>query len=215
MRLLGAMLFVLVGAATQPSAPIALTNVYHSLEGQTLVIHGMVENRSAASLGRLVIDATGLTPSGSAAYGGSDGIPWGVAPGRDEAFSINLFLTGQLVREYVVRVALASAPNRPLASVRRSADGSLYRPLLMSVVRLRGAVNGDLLSVRSDAGGWPVAQVTVEAVLLVPGHHAPHLRRLVLDVPADGEGRIRHGLAGAELVGLRVVDVRPKVLWED
>ena len=38
---------------------------------------------------------------------------------------------------------------------------SLYRPLLLSVIRLRGDLRGDLTTVRSGVQGWPISQVTV------------------------------------------------------
>ncbi|MDR7543198.1 MAG: hypothetical protein QN120_02975 [Armatimonadota bacterium] len=202
-----------IGLAAQPGPVLALTGVSHSLDGQVLVVSGSVENRGQAPVAQLVIDATGYTSAGEAAFFGSDGVPWSIPPGGVEPFSINLPLRRQLIRDYQVRVALASAPGRPLASVRRGVDVSLYHPLLISVVRLRGTVLGGTLIVRSDVGGWPVAEVTAEALLVVPGRRTNRLQTLVIDVPADRERRIDIGIAGAELVSLRAVDVRLTTTW--
>jgi hypothetical protein len=202
-----------ISLAAQPIPVLALTGLSHSLDGQVLVVSGSVENRGSAPVAQLVIDATGYTPAGEAAFFGSDGVPWSIPPGGVEPFSINLPLRRQLVRDYQVRVALSSAPHRPLASVRRGVDVSLYRPLLVSVVRLRGTILGGTLIVRSDVGGWPVAEVTVEALLAVPGRRTNHLQTLVIDVPADRERRIDVGIAGAELLSVRAVDVRLTTIW--
>jgi len=197
-----------------PGGPlVALAGVSHALDGQVLVVSGWVENRGSAPAARLVIDATGYTSAGEPAFFGSDGVPWSIPPGGVEAFSINLPLRGRLIRDYQVRVALASAPDRPLASVRRGVDVAIYHSLLVSVVRLRGAILGSTLVVRSEVGGWPVAEVTVEALLAIPGRRTNRLQALVIDVPADRERRIDTGIAGAELVNLRAVDVRLTAAW--
>lgn len=204
-------------AAGQASPTVGLTGVSHALEGRALVITGWVENRGPRPVGRLVIDATGFAASGTPAYFGSDGVPWEIAPGGTVSFAVRLPLQGDLVRDYLVQVAPAQTPQRPLASLRRSVDAAIYQPLLRSVVRLSGDISLDRLTIRSDARGWPIEQVTVEAVMLLPAARARpgRLQALTLDVPGNGAATIGLGTVGATLVNLRVLDVQTRSTWSD
>lgn len=225
MRWVAAILIgVLGGAAAVPAsgaergAALALANVSHTLEGRHLIVSGWVENRSPAPVGGLVIDARGISPTGETTAFGSDGIPWQIAPGEAESFSLRLPVDGQLIRAYSVQVGLARAPIRPLASVRRDVEAHLYRPLLLSVVRPQVDLTGGLLTVRADAQRLPVAQVTVEVRLLVSqlirrGLEDRRIEVLLVDVPGDGATTFHLGLIGASVLSLRVTDVRLKVAW--
>ncbi|MGQ0570123.1 MAG: hypothetical protein ACT4P5_11470 [Armatimonadota bacterium] len=211
-------------AASNSIAGILLSGVSHALEGRTIIITGAVENRGPRPVSRLAIDATGFTPSGEPAFFGSDGVPWTIAPGTTERFSIRLPLAGQLIRHYTVQVSLVSALSRPLATTQRSVNPALYRDMLRTLVRVRGDILGDVLTVRPDAGGFPISQITVEATVSLPSlpHRfsptqivLPHtLERLVLDVAGEGSTSIRLRVGGGFLVGLRVLDVRLKLAWD-
>jgi hypothetical protein len=203
------------GAGADASQSVVLTNVSHALDGRDLVVTGWVENRAAHPVARLVVDATGFAPSGEATVFGSDGIPWEIAPGRAERFAIPLPLREQLVRGYVVQISSSHPPLATPVSVSRSVDLAIYRPLLLSVVRLKGDIRGTLLTVRGDVERWPIAGVTVEATLLVPRVQVPRLETLVLDVPANRTVSLRLGIPGSMLLNLRVVDVRLKIMWAD
>ncbi|MGH2373321.1 MAG: hypothetical protein ACRDIC_07565 [bacterium] len=206
------------GVANQePGAGLALINISHALEGRTLTVSGWLENRGSVPTGRFVIDASGTSPSGEVTAFGSDGIPWLIRPGENAAFSIRLPVDGQLIRAYSVQVAFTRSPARPLTSIRRSVDVELYRPLLLSGVRVQAEMRGHTLTVRADAQRLPVALVTVEVRLLSTHLMALHQeeRRLdvmLVDVPADGTATVHLGTP-AFLLGTRVVDVRLKVAW--
>jgi hypothetical protein len=204
-------------AAGQAAPSVSLTGVGHALEGEALVITGWVENRGPRPVGRLVIDATGFAPSGTAVYFGSDGVPWEIPPGGTASFAVRQSLQGDLVRDYVVQVALAQTPQRPLASLRRSVGAVIYQPLLRSVVRLSGDIHLDRLTIRSDARGWPIEQVTVEALVRLPAVRARsgRLEALTLDVPGSGAATIGLGTVGATLMNLRVLEVRTRSTWSD
>lgn len=201
----------------EPGVGLALINISHALEGRTLTVSGWIENRGSAPTGRLVIDASGTSPSGDVTAFGSDGIPWLIRPGENAAFSIRLPVDGQLIRAYSVQVAFTRSPARPLTSIRRSVDVELYRPLLLSAVRIQAEVRGHRLTVRADAQRLPVALVTVEVRLLSTHLVALHLEErrldvLLVDVPADGTTTVHLGTP-AFLLGTRVVDVRLRVAW--
>jgi len=200
------------GSAELPTG-LALANVSHTLDGRHLIVSGWVENRGPAPVGRLVVDASGTAPSGETTSFGSDGIPWQIAPGATEAFSLRLPVDGQLIRAYTVQVSFARAPIRPLASVRRGVELDLYRPLLLSVVRPRADLSGGLLTVRADAQQFPVAQVTVEVRLLLTHLIRRGLEVLLVDIPADGTTTFHLGMHHASVLSLRVVDVRLRVAW--
>ncbi len=192
-----------------------MTGVSHAVDGRALVISGWVENRGSRAVSRLVVDATGFGASGDPAFFGSDGIPWDIVPGGAERFTIRLSLADQPVRDYLVQVALVAQPRRPLASARRNVDIALYRSLLLSIVRVTGDVRAGILQVRSDTGGWPVAQVTVEATVLLPriGRIA-RVETFTLDVAGGGTATLGLGV-DATLLALRVVDVRLRSVWSD
>lgn len=204
-------------ASPEPGAGLALTNVSHALDGRSLTISGWVENRGPVPAGGLVIDASGMSPGGDVTAFGSDGIPWLIRPGDAAPFTIRLPVDNQLVRAYSVHVALTRAPSRALASVRRTVDVELYRPLLLSGVRAQAEMRGRTLTVRADAQRLPVTLVTVEVRLLLTHLLGLPLeeRRLdvmVVDVPADGTTTVHLGTP-ALLLGVRVVDVRLRVAW--
>jgi hypothetical protein len=207
-------------AAAPSSDPmnVAIAGLSHSLDGAALAVNGLVENRGLRPVSGLVIDATGIAPSGNPSSFGSDGIPWEIRPGSTASFAIRLPLAGRLVRDYTVQVTLVRAPDRPLATARRSVDVSIYRSLLLSVVRLTSDIWLDRFTVHSDARGWPIEQVTVEAVVAIPGprwYPIARLEALTFDVPADGSKTLRLGALGATLVSLRVLDVRARATWSD
>ncbi|MGH2404815.1 MAG: hypothetical protein ACRDGN_10165, partial [bacterium] len=186
-------------------------------DGRTLTVTGWVENRGPAPIGRLVIDASGTSPTGEVTAFGSDGIPWLIRPGETTPFSVRLPVDGQLIRAYNVQVAFVSAPSRALTSVRRSVDVEMYRTLLLSSVRAQADIRGGTLKVRADAQRLPVALVTVEVrVLLAQVLALPFEQRrmevIVVDVPADGTATVHLG-TDAFLLGVRVVDVRLRVAW--
>jgi hypothetical protein len=202
-------------APTESETVLALIGVSHALDGTALVITGSVENRGRRPVSRLVIDATGFGPGGDPAFFGSDGIPWQIVPGGGEHFSIRLSLADQPVRRYQVQVAWVPQPRRPLATVRRGVDSGFYRPLLLSVVRVSGDLRFGILTVRADAGRWPVTQVTVDAsVLIVESRRGRRIETLRVDVPAGRTVSVGIGTS-TELLSLRVVDVRLEASWSD
>jgi hypothetical protein len=203
------------GGPADSEVALALTGVSHALDGAALIVTGSVENRGPRPVSRLVIDATGFGPAGDPAFFGSDGIPWQIAPGGSEHFSIRFTLADQPVRQYQVQVALVQQQRRPLATVRRGVDSAFYRPLLLSVVRVSGDLRFGILTVSADAGRWPVTQVTVDAaVLIIQTHRGRRIETFRLDVPVGGTTRIGIGTS-TDLLSLRVVDVRTAVSWSD
>lgn len=206
--------FPTASTAAADSAPgLALTNVSHTLDGRALAITGWVENRGKTSVGRLVVDASGFMPSGDLTAFGSDGIPWEIAPGGAERFTIRLPIAGELVHDYVVQVSLAQFPIRPLAGVRRSVDLALYRPLLLSLVQVTGNVRPGLLILHSSVSRLPVKQVTTEVTLLLIDPAFQILRTFTVNVPADGTTVIPLGSREAILVTVRVVDLLLRANW--
>jgi hypothetical protein len=203
------------GAPPDSGTALALTGIAHALHGTALVVTGSVENRGVRSVSRVVIDATGFGPAGGPAFFGSDGIPWEIAPGASEHFSIRLPLADQPVRYYQVQVTLVQQPTRLLATARRSVDAGFYHPLLPSVVRVSGDLSLGILTVSADVGRWPVTQVTVDAeVLIVQSRGGRRIETFRLDVPAGRTIRVGIGVSTA-LLSLRVVDVRSQVAWSD
>jgi hypothetical protein len=211
------------GRAADSAAPLALADVSHVLDGRFLAISGRVENRGVGAVAGLVVDATGYAPIGDPVFQGSDGIPWGLAAGKTERFTVRLPLTDRPVRLYTVQVALSRAPRNPLVSLRRSVEPALYRPLLPSAAQLKGTVRGDVLTVQAEVGQWPAAQVTVEATLSVPAFPPEHsmllaprnIESLVLQVPGNGTGTAQLETRGVVLLFLRVIDAQPFSTWGD
>lgn len=203
------------GAAgsAQSAAPVALADLSHALEGSTLVISGSVRNRAAAPVGRLVVDASGFSPSGDLVAFGSDGIPWEIPAGGVEPFAVRLPLGSQLVRDYVVRVALSRVPLAPLAAARRSVRLELYRPFILSRVRVSGDASPGVLVVRSDVGLLPVSEVTAEATVILVQKKIDLLERLALTIPANGSRMVAVGGRDLVLVDVRLIDVLLSSSW--
>ncbi len=207
------------GTAGQESPPrLALVGVSHTLDGGSLIVTGWVENRGPAPVSRLVVDVAGFAPSGELVTQGSDGIPWEIAPGASEHFSVELSVPNQLIRDYSVQVSFVRPGSRPLASLRGSPNIELYRPLMLSRVSAKGSVLPGELFVRAMAPGMPIATVTVEATLvLVPfttdRSVLPSLETLTLDVPAGGSISVPLPVRDAFLVTLRVVNLLLKASW--
>ncbi|MDQ7844794.1 MAG: hypothetical protein QN141_13900 [Armatimonadota bacterium] len=202
-------------AATAPP-PVVLTDVSHALEGRMLVITGRVTNAGSAPTAPLVIDATGYSSSGDLASTGSDGIPWPMAPGQTERFSIGLPLGRTLIREYVVQVSRVRAPV-PYSSARRTVAVAMYREFLRTLVELRGDLFKGFLTVRADGPGLPVAQVTAEASVLVfnPLLDGFQPLRLTLDLDLNRFTTVFVGSPHAFLISLRLVDLRLNAGWSD
>lgn len=207
--------FVPALADLDNAAGVSLTSVSHALEGRTLIITGWVHNRGSLPIGQLVVDAAGFAPAGDLIAFGSDGIPWDILPGSAERFDIHLPIRDQLIREYTVQVARARVTPRPLAGIRRGVDPTLYRSLVLTMVRVRADVRPWRLSVRSDARGLPVARVTVIATLLFPHQQFHELATITVDVPADGETSIPLGVKEVFLLGVRVIDVLLTASWAE
>lgn len=211
----------LAGIAADSGAPLALSNVSHVLDGRFLSISGRVENRGVNTVAGLVVDATGYAPTGDAVFLGSDGIPWGLAAGKNERFTVRLPLTDRPVRAYTVQVALSRPPRNPLVSLRRNVEPTLYTPLLSSAVRLKGTIRGDILTVHADAGQWPAGQVIVEARLSVPVFQPDHsmilaprnIETVFVQVPGNSSATAQLETRGVELLFLRVVDALPLTAW--
>src|SRR5437016_2652440 len=162
----------------------------------------------------LVIDARGSSPSGDLIAFGSDGIPWAVPPGRAEHFSVLVPVLETLIRDYTVAVSVPRIPARPLAGVRRSVDVALYRALVLSRVRIFGDVDIGQLTLRSDVRGLPVAQLTVEATVILQQPKINLLQTLTVTLPADASEVFEIGGKRAALVSLRIVDVLLRTAWE-
>jgi hypothetical protein len=208
-----ALLAMPAGAQGEPPQ-LVLIDVAHALEGPTLVVTGRVHNRGAQPRSGLIIDVSGFSPAGDLSVFGSDGIPWTIRPDGTERFSVRLPVPRQLVRDYVLHLSLAGAPQRPLTGVRRSIDVGLYRPLLMSLVQVEGEVSAGVLTVRSRTAGLPVQRVTAEATVLIVQPQFNQLDRLTLDLRGDSTTAVTVGGLGAFLVSLRLVDILLRVSWE-
>lgn len=210
-----------IEAALTPSAPaaapepvVALSDVGHAIDGSTLVITGWVINRGPVPVAGLVIDARGFSPSGDLIAFGSDGIPWSMPPGRAERFSVLVPVLGTLIRDYTIAASVPRLPLRPLAGVRRTVDVALYRPLVLSRVRVVGDVGIGQLTLRSDVRGLPVAQLTVEATVILEQPKINLLQTLTVTLPPDTSEVFEIGGRRAFLVSLRVVDVLLRTVWE-
>lgn len=193
---------------------IVLSDVGHTLDGSTLVITGWVHNQTVRPVSRLVIDVSGFAPSGDMVVFGSDGIPWDIPPGRAERFSVPLPIPDRLVRDYTVVVSSTQPPGRPRAGLRRSVDVSLYRPLVLSRVRVSGDAQVGQLTLRSDVRGMPVAQVTVEATLILFNPEVNLLQKLTVTLPPDASKTFPIGGKEVALVSLRIVDLLLQTAWD-
>lgn len=193
---------------------IVLSDVSHTLDGSTLIVTGWVHNQTGQPVSRLVIDVSGFAPSGDMVVFGSDGIPWGVPPGRADRFSVSLPIADRLVRDYTVVVSSTQAPGYPLAGLRRGVDLALYRALVLSRVRVSGDVAVGQLTLRSDVRGMPVAQMTVEATLIVFNPEVNLLQKLTVALPPDASKTFRIGGIEVALVSLRIVDVLLQTAWD-
>lgn len=202
-------------AGYQP-ASLGLAELSHTLEGQMLIIHGVVRNLASGPLRAIVIDAYGYGPGGDLVASGSDGIPWAIPAGGAERFAIALPLGRQLVREYAVQVSLTGQPGS-IASLRRGVDVGLYREHLRSLIRVRGEILHSFLIARADAAGFPVSQVVVQAAVWVLDPRADRFELLTLnfEVEPDRTATVFLGTPHALLLSLRLVDLRLKVSWSD
>jgi hypothetical protein len=204
-----------LGAAGPSTGPAwVLSGIFHSVDGNTLVIAGQVENRGPAVTG-LVIDASGFSVRGNEVASGSDGIPWTLTTGARERFSVRLPLGDTLIRYYEVRLALARPPFVPLAHNQRSVDLALYRPFILSLVQVRAELAGGWLIVRGRAGGMPVQQITTSITVLFAARKAYWLQTVTVDVPADGATTVPIGFNAAAVATVRITDVLLKSNWLD
>jgi hypothetical protein len=202
----------IVDAARSPS--IELSNVSHTLDGATLTVTGWVVNGGQTPLSRLVVDVHGFDPSGDLTAFGSDGIPWDISPGGAERFSVALAVPASLIRDYTVTVSSARPGERPLAGVRRRVDSALYHALVVSRVRLAAYVMPGRLTLRTDVGGMPVAQITVEATLVVFNPSVNLLQNLTVVMPPDATKTFDIEGTQAALVSVRVVDLLLTTAWD-
>ncbi len=145
---------------------------------------------------------------------GSDGIPWNISPDRAERFSVALPVPDRLIRDYTVVVSSAQVPIRPLAGLRRGVDVALYRPLILSRVRVSGDVQIGQLTLHSDVRGMPVAQVIVEATLILFNPKVNLLQRLTVTLPPNASEAFAIGGKEAALVSLRIVDLLLQTAWD-
>ncbi|MGH2360923.1 MAG: hypothetical protein ACRDGM_10350 [bacterium] len=213
----------LAGMAADSGTHVGLVDVHHVLDGRILAISGRVENRGPSPVAGLVVDAIGYAPIGDPVFLGSDGIPWGLAAGKTERFTVRLPLTDRPVRVYTLQVALSRTLRSPLVSLRRSVEPNLYQPLLSSAVQLKGSIRGEVLTVQTDVGQWPAAQVTVQATISVPVFQPDHsmilaprnIDTLIVRVPGNGAATAQLGTRGVELLFLRVIDAQPFSTWGD
>lgn len=207
--------FVSASAEPDRASSVGLSDVAHTLDGRMLVITGSVHNRGPQPIAQLVVDIAGFAPSGDLVAFGSDGIPWAIASGGVERFSVHLLLADRLIREYTVQVAPAQVTRRPLAGVRRGVDLALYRSFLLTMVRVRADARPGVLTVRSDARGLPVTQVTVTTTLLFPNQQFHELATITLDIPADGMLVVPLQLKDVLLLAVRVIDVTLSASWAE
>jgi hypothetical protein len=201
-----------VRASSPPT--LALTDVGHTLDGATLVVTGWVTNRGRDPLARLVVDVQGFAPSGELVTFGSDGIPWAILPDGAERFSVSLAVPPSLIRDYAVTVAPAQPLGRPLVELRRHVEVALYRSLVLSRVRLAADVQIGRLILRTDVGGMPVAQLTVEATLLLFNPNVNLLQHLTVLLPPDRTEMFAIGGTHATLLCLRIVGLVLKTAWD-
>lgn len=210
----GLLLGVISPAAGAPPASLILSDVSHTLDGSALIITGLIENHGTAAAG-LVIDALGYSAQGDEVVAGSDGIPWRVPSGGVERFSVRLPVRDRLIRDYVVRAAYARPPYTAVAAVRRGVDLGLYRVLILSMVRVQADLIDGWLVVRSRTERLPVAQITVEASVLVPFRKTFIIQTVTLTVTADGTATAFVGHPLAALVSIRITEVLLKISWSD
>ncbi len=193
---------------------IVLSDVSHTLDGSMLIVTGWVHNQTGRPVSRLVIDVSGFAPSGDMVVFGSDGIPWGIPPGRADRFSVSLAIADRLVRDYTVVVSSTQVPGYPLAGLRRGVDVALYRALVLSRVRVSGDVQVGRLTLRSDVRGMPVAQLTVEATLILQQPKVNLLQTLTVTLLPDASEVFEIGGRRAALVSLRIVDLLLNATWD-
>lgn len=211
-----------VTRAAPPLRPtILFSEVAHAIESRTLTVTGLVRNLGQQPLSRLVIDASGFGPSGELVTAGSDGVPWVLGPGVSERFTITMPIQKRLVREYVVQVAESTPPFTPITTVRRGVDVALYRPLILSMIRLRAQVVGGSLVLKADTEDLPVTHVTAQVTLLLTNLLTNVLTdqfeavTLRVDVPANSSHTIFLGTLHALLLSTRVSDFRLRSAWSD
>jgi hypothetical protein len=221
-RIAGTLVLALVltlpslGLAAPAASSAALVDVFHTLDGRMVTVSGVLRNTGTVPLRGLIIDANGYGPGGELVASGTDGIPWLVPPGVTERFSMSFPLGPQLVREYIVQVALPLA-SRPLAAARRTIDTELYRQHVRTLITLEGSTRNGLLIVRADTAGLPVSQVLVRASLWALDPFIEHFRLVTLDfdVPAERSATVFVSATQAILVSLQIVDVRLRATWAD
>lgn len=223
MRIAGTLCLVLVlvlvpfgVAAAQAETSVSLVDVFHTLDGRLVTISGVLRNTGTLPLRGLIIDANGYGPDGQLVASGTDGVPWQLPPGTIERFSMALPLGPRLVREYVVQVTLPRLSG-PLATARRTVDTELYRQHVRTLITLEGSTRNGLLTVRADATGLPVSQVSVRANLWALDPFLEHFRLVTIDfdVPADRSKTVFISTVHAVLVSLQIVDVRLRASWSD
>jgi len=206
-------------SAAGPAAgtTVLLANLSHALEDRTLTITGWVENHGTVPISQLVIDARGFGPSGDLVEFGSDGIPWEISPGASERFSISLPIHAQLIRDYLVQVALVGPVPRVLASQRGSVSVEAYRSLLLARLGVKGDFQAGVLTVRSTTEGLPVAQVTARITVLVREFDPARFEVFTVDVdiPGGGSTTVALGVFRAKLLSVRILDIRLKATWTD
>jgi hypothetical protein len=220
---------VLLSAVTSPATeaaaplrpPILISELGHAIEGRTLTVTGLVRNLGPQPIARLVIDASGFGPSGELVTAGSDGVPWVLAPGAGERFTITMPIQKRLVREYVVQAAQSTPPFTPITTVRRGVDVALYRPLILSMIQLRAQVQGGSLVLKATTEDLPVTHVTAQVTLLLTNVLTSVLTdqfeavTLRVDVPANSSQTIFLGTLHALLLSARVSDFRLRSAWSD
>ncbi|HEY6102350.1 MAG TPA: hypothetical protein VI007_03880 [bacterium] len=203
-----------VAPAEQIAPSVALVDAFHTLDGRTITIGGVLRNTGTTPLRGLIIDANGYGPDGFLVASGTDGIPWQLAPGALERFSMSLPLGPQLVREYLVQVSLPGL-SRPLSVARRTIDIELYRQHVRTLIQVEGNTRNGLLVVRADAEGLPVSLVMVRASLWALDPLIDHFRLVTLDfdVQPDSSKTVFVSTTQAILVSLQIVDIRLRANW--
>jgi len=91
---------------------------------------------------------------------------------------------------------------------------ALYRPLVLSRVRVVGDVDVGQLTLRSDVRGLPVAQLTVEATVILQQPKINLLQSLTVTLLPDASEVFEIGGKRAILVSIRVVDVLLRTMWD-
>lgn len=204
--------------AAQPSAPAAvlvLEEITHALSGRTLVISGVVRNAGRLPVSRLVIDASGFSPTGDLAAFGGDGVPWDIPPERGEHFRIFLPLGQTFVSTYTVAVTGSRPRQARATTVTRAIFPRFYRPLILPRVRVTVSAESYALTFTASAEGLPVSTVEVSVQLLVDELRAtqPDLRVLAVEVPVDRPLRMRFAPLIVKVLSVTVVDVVLTSSW--